>query len=505
MHASEDFEPDRQLPSESDSLVEDLGLSTLFDTMAGGDKFLLNVAKTAVLSPLTEPSQIIYRQEALADCLAHPEFVNELYSLATQAVESHKKVMSWGLTPSPESLHYISQHALELLLDHLMRLRRVTAEQGAEMVSPAFVRLRSLVLTELDDAYMNLLEDHLEELRLSPGLSMSAHLGRAKKGTGYVLHKAPIRGRRERLSRRGQVGYSFTVPDDDDKGLRALDELKARGIIAVANVLAQSVDNVVSFFSSLRSELAFYIGCLNVRSALEAKGEPICTPVPTLAEGASFRATNLYDPGLSLRTDTRSVGNDLSGDGRSLVVVTGANRGGKTTFLRSVGAAHLMMQCGMFVAATSFVAGVCPRVFTHFRRDEDRSMAGGKLEEELARMSAVISEISPGCLLLANEPFASTNEREGSEIARQVFLPLASAGVKVVVVTHLVDFADSLYQQHLEYALFLRAPRQTEAQQFRLVEGAPEPTAYGEDVYKQIFGEFPADVLGEPSSAQGQA
>ena len=55
-------------------------------------------------------------------------------------------------------------------------------------------------------------------------------------------------------------------------------------------------------------------------------------------------------------------------------------------------------------------------------------------------MSTVISHISSGCLLLCNEPFASTNEREGSDIARQVFLPLASAGVKVVVVTHLVEF-----------------------------------------------------------------
>ena len=119
-------------------------------------------------------------------------------------------------------------------------------------------------------------------------------------------------------------------------------------------------------------------------------------------------------------------------------------------------------------------------------------------------MSTVISHISPGCLLLCNEPFASTNEREGSHIARQVFLPLAGAGVKVVVVTHLVNLAESLYEERLGYVLFLRAPRQTQAQQFKLREGAPEPTAYAEDVYNQIFGEFPAEVLGAPSSAKGQ-
>ncbi len=332
MHPSEDFEPDRELPPESDGLVEDLGLSPLFEAMASGDRFLLGVGKAAVLSPLTEPSEIVYRQEALADCLAHPEFVNELYSLATEAVESHKKVMSWGITPSPESLHYISHHALELLLGYLVRLRRLTAEQGSEMSSAAFVRLRSLVLSELDDAYLTLLQGHLDELRLRPGLWMSAHLGRANKGTGYTLHKAPAGARRHRLSRRGQDGYSFTVRDDDNKRLRELGELKARGIIVVANALAQSVENVVSFFSSLRSELAFYIGCLNLRSALVTRDEPVCTPVPMPVDSHWFRATGLHDPGLSLRTDGRTVGNDLSADGKALVVVTGANRGAKPRF-----------------------------------------------------------------------------------------------------------------------------------------------------------------------------
>ena len=51
MHPSEDFELDRELPPESDGLVEDLDLSTLFEAMARGDKFLLAVGKAAVLSP----------------------------------------------------------------------------------------------------------------------------------------------------------------------------------------------------------------------------------------------------------------------------------------------------------------------------------------------------------------------------------------------------------------------------------------------------------------------
>ena len=64
------------------------------------------------------------------------------------------------------------------------------------------------------------------------------------------------------------------------------------------------------------------------------------------------------------------VGNDVHGGGKSLVVITGANQGGKSTFLRSVGLAQLMMQCGMFVAA-EVTGPVCTGVFTHYKREED--------------------------------------------------------------------------------------------------------------------------------------
>jgi DNA mismatch repair ATPase MutS len=78
-----------------------------------------------------------------------------------------------------------------------------------------------------------------------------------------------------------------------------------------------------------------------------------------------------------------------------------------------------MMQAGMFVAA----------------------MDKGKLDEELDRMSIIIDQVSPGALLLANESFASTNEREGSEIARQVIRALTEDGIRIVFVTHQYDLA----------------------------------------------------------------
>jgi len=132
---------------------------------------------------------------------------------------------------------------------------------------------------------------------------------------------------------------------------------------------------------------------------------------------------------------------------------------------------------------------VCRGVFTHYKREEDATMERGKLDEELSRMSAIASQITRHSILLCNESFASTNEREGSEIARQVVRAMLRKQIKVFFVTHMYDLAHSFYARQPGNALFLRAERQPDGRRtFRLTEGEPLPTSYGEDSYRRIFG-----------------
>lgn len=239
----------------------------------------------------------------------------------------------------------------------------------------------------------------------------------------------------------------------------------------------------------LRLELAFYLGCLNLHDRLAGKGEPVCFPEPLPASQTAFTAQGIYDVCLTLHLGNQVVGNEVKADGKSLVMITGANQGGKSTLLRSVGLAHLMMQAGMFTGARSLRAGVCDGVFTHYKREEDAAMEGGKLDEELSRMSAIADQVTRRSVLLCNESFASTNEREGSEIARQVVRAMLARQVKVFFVTHMYDLAHGFHAEHSGDALFLRAERHEDGRRtFRLTEGEPLPTSYGEDSYERIFG-----------------
>lgn len=104
-------------------------------------------------------------------------------------------------------------------------------------------------------------------------------------------------------------------------------------------------------------------------------------------------------------------------------------------------------------------------------------------------MSEISDHITPNCVLLCNESFAATNEREGSEIAREVIHALLHEGIKVLFVTHQFDLADGFYREDLGTTLFLRAERGAEgARPFKLSDGRPLPTSYGEDSYRKVFG-----------------
>src|SRR5579885_2900959 len=178
---------------------------------------------------------------------------------------------------------------------------------------------------------------------------MSAQLGKGNKGANYVLRKPPDQKYRwkERIFAEKPPTYSFTIAERDESGTRALSELQDRGINLVANALAQSTDHILSFFTMLRTELAFYIGCLNLYGQLAQRGEPLCFPLPAPHNERRLTCTGLYDVSLALTMEQRVVSNDVQADGKDLIIITGANKGGKSTFLRSIGLAQLMMQCGM--------------------------------------------------------------------------------------------------------------------------------------------------------------
>jgi len=480
------------LSPHEEALTQDLELNTLFDAMAGGDKVLFAVARKAIFSGLqNDPETILYRQAVLKDCLRNESIVRDLYDIAVDATEGERRRWLGISSRYPHGILYDALRLLQVLMDELARLKHVADEQADKFESEGFTIFFQMLKAELTDDYFAAVKSQLKELEFRNGVLMSAQLGAGNQGDNYILRKSlrPKPSWLQRVFSWNSSAYTFHVDPRDEAGFRVLSELQERGINLVANAAAQSADHIASFFAMLRTELAFYVGCLNLHDQLGRKGTPVCLPVPAPTGAPKFSCAGLRDVCLALVSAERSVvGNDTDADGKNLVIITGANQGGKSTFLRGVGLAQLMMQCGMFVTAESFSADICRSLFTHYKREEDATMTSGKFDEELARMSGIADTLTPDSLLLFNESFAATNEREGSEIARQIVHALLETRVKIFFVTHLYEFAHAFWEDKLDGALFLRAERQVNGQRtFKLLPGEPLETSFGVDLYKEIF------------------
>jgi MutS domain V len=492
LHQARDFDFARRLPYGHEDLIQDLGLETLLAAMSDGDRYLSGVSAKVLLTCLDDPDEIRYRQRVLADCLAQPDVIRQMYAVADGALEDTRRRWLGGYGGSYQDASSNLSGAvghLEAYVARLRQLRHIVDEHAGEFSSDGLRALCATVQSELDDEYFDEVGRHLKHLRFRAGVLISARLDRDNSGTGFVL-RAPARARRrwtERLGIGPRTVYSFTLPPRDEAGFRILSDLTSRGINLVANATAQSADHISSFFTVLRAELGFYVSCLNLARRLAAKGVPVTVPDPAGLSSLAFSCTDLRDACLELQSTGPVVGNDVSAAGKPLIIITGANSGGKSTFLRSVGVAQLMMQCGLFVTATSYQASAARRIYTHFIREEDSGMTSGRLDEEVKRMSAIADHIGPHCLILFNESFAGTNEHEGSEIGYQVVRALLEAQVKVMFVTHRYSFADRFRREHAPATLFLRAERQPDGRRnYKLAVSDPLPTSFGEDLYYQL-------------------
>jgi len=504
LYRERDFDVKSPLPWQAETLTKDLELTTLFNFMAKGDSLVMEVSEKVVLASFEQDLEAIrYRQNILQDCLNHSSVIRELYVLAAEAVEEGRKQYVGGIFARyPDSvLRHAIEH-MEALVGFIKKLRRYSDAHEDKFSSEGWAAFFARLKEELNDDYVAGIEDHLEQLKFRGGMLLSAELGNGNKGLRYVLHRPPPyrRGtwltlflawlkelfpRLTLLFKAKTPDYSFSIDPRDESGARALGELRNRGLGLAADALAQSADHVRSFFNVLRAELAFYIGCMNLHEELVVRKVPVCVASPVAMEERCLSFRGLYDVCLALHLDKPVVGNDADANQKDLVVITGANQGGKSTLLRAIGLAQLMMQCGMFVPAESFCSSISDGLFTHYKREEDTGMKSGKLDEELSRMSGIIDHVTPHSMILLNESFAATNEREGSEIARQIISALIEKRITVICVTHLYELARGFHDRNSANMLFLRAERE---RTYKLIEGEPLQTSFGEDLYKSVFG-----------------
>lgn len=302
-----------------------------------------------------------------------------------------------------------------------------------------------------------------------------------------------------------------------NSGLTGADPMSDALKKVVTDILKRTVNNIKSMlnkytnisgysFVELMPEIIFYIRFSQLCDKIKKTGMPLCKASVKSEKNRDCDIKGLYNIKLAIKAlsdgDTDIITNDFSfdDDGR-IYILTGPNRGGKTTITQAVGLAFLLAQNGIYVPAYQMEFSACDNIFTHFPADENDTVDLGRLGEESKRMAEIFSLATKDSLLLLNESLATTNVAEGLYIAKDVVKAMRYLGVRSVFNTHMHELARSLEEVNAVDGDSIVASMVTGVENgrrsFKIAIAPPQGVSYAKDIalkYGVTFDKIKEDI-----------
>jgi hypothetical protein len=228
--------------------------------------------------------------------------------------------------------------------------------------------------------------------------------------------------------------------------LRDLRQLLGRIVEPVRSALEQFDRVNAAALQDLGAEVAFLLGAARLVDELRQRGLPMCQAELLPTSDRCDVLDEAYDLGLAVGpggVEPRIVTNTITFDpaGGRIWVLTGPNRGGKTTYTRAVGVAQTLFQAGLHVPASSARMSPVDAIYTHFPARDDARPGQGRLDAEAERLASIFRGATPHSLILLNEALAGTSALEALDLARGVVRALRLLGARAIYVTHLHELA----------------------------------------------------------------
>ena len=227
-------------------------------------------------------------------------------------------------------------------------------------------------------------------------------------------------------------------------------------------------------------EIQFYLSWYEITENIRNNGMPFTTPSVSLSKEEMF-ANDFYDVMLAFNTNGTIISNSISlKTPEHILVITGPNQGGKTTFARSFGQLHYLASLGLDTPGSSAKVFLCDQVLSHFEVEETIETLNGKLQDELERLYVLKEKATSNSVILINEIFASTTTSDAIKLGSHMMEWLENLGAIAVVVTFLDELAT--HSNHVVSLMTEVKSKLDHTRTYKIVRKAPDGHAYAMDI-----------------------
>lgn len=474
-------------------VVSDLQLDRVLRTVCP-DIVLREAFLSVLVSPCTESADINGRTAVLRTFRRIPQLVDTLIETvrhlctvknmwdsdrarihARRAVNPNdRSELLWSARESlVQTAHFIGTANLDIhRLYETLNMFGCTDGWLGELRETAFALSESESSRELrayaDKLERGLLNAHTYEVEFAIGDDMYTEPYFLRDFSATVVtervrkkQRLPILSLFERNERSEEVGRADTTVAAPPPSVRVsgadLDhcfDTALRAVRETDRYLTSFLRAAIDRLCGLETELYFYKAAMLYCDRYEERGIGLVYPELREAGENVIDIKSLYD--VLLLTESMSVlsvvPNDVyfcggrAGGETAGILITGQNNSGKTVYLRSVGTAVLLAQCGLPIPCTSAIISLRRRIFTVFATSEGELQplsSAGRFEEEVTEIARVVDALEPSSLLLMNEIFQTTSYEEGAEGMYHILRYMSSCGCGFLFVTHLMGLIEA--------------------------------------------------------------
>lgn len=443
-------------PAASDGSVQapeclaDLNLDQIVDAIVGGDEYTL---RPFFLSPLTTTRAVEYRQEVMRDLESErtsghvTEFAGAMRLVREQLAKAAKVSSLQSQRLFLDAQRTYSQaignfsECLQGAPLNSRGLRGFGAYLSRYVASPAFASRTfeaGALLLELDSIRYSV---HIKDNTVS----VSRYEGQADYSDEVTETFAKF-SQGESRSYVGPTKDSIDMSHVEEKILSLVARLFPATFAKLAEFCERNHGFIDAAIARFDREIQFYVACREYMARFVARGLPICYP-EVRSQPPTVFARDTFDAALADSLIARGASvvlNDITlEDDERVIVVSGPNQGGKTTFARVFGQLHYLASLGCPVPGRAVRVALFDRILTHFEREEHVENLRSKLEDDLLRIHHVLERATDRSIIIVNEIFSSTTTGDAYFLARQIVEQILEIGARCICVTFLDALAST--------------------------------------------------------------